>query len=216
MNRSHHNPPPLNTGSTPGDGEQLALFPLHTVLFPGCALELQIFEQRYLQLVRQCLRENTGFVVVLIESGKEVGDTPKIFRLGTKVFISDWRTLENGLLGITVTATQRVRIGSPRARDDGLLTANVRPLPDASPDAQLLQEYSELRDTLKALLAHPLHQRLAVDLDNSVAVFNALAWLLPIHAQAKQHLLEIHDQRELCRQLRAAIVQLQNHGAALV
>ena len=51
-----------------------ALFPLNSVLFPGCILPLQIFEQRYLRLVKTCMRDNHGFVVILISVGKEVGD----------------------------------------------------------------------------------------------------------------------------------------------
>ncbi len=52
--------------------QQLALFPLHTVLFPGGRLPLQIFEARYLDMVSQCLKENSRFVIVLIRDGDEV------------------------------------------------------------------------------------------------------------------------------------------------
>jgi Lon protease-like protein len=50
----------------------LPLFPLHTVLFPGGLLPLKIFEARYLDMARECLREKTPFGVCLLKSGHEV------------------------------------------------------------------------------------------------------------------------------------------------
>ena len=52
---------------------QLRLFPLHTVLFPGMSLPLNVFEPRYLQLVEECVRDEEPFGVVLIREGPEVG-----------------------------------------------------------------------------------------------------------------------------------------------
>src|SRR4051812_50170119 len=51
----------------------IPLFPLHTVLFPGGPLPLRIFETRYVDMVRRCMREATPFGVVLIEDGDEAG-----------------------------------------------------------------------------------------------------------------------------------------------
>ena len=59
---------------TPGNStEELALFPLNTVLFPGGPLPLRIFEPRYVDMVRECLREQRGFGVVLIRAGARSG-----------------------------------------------------------------------------------------------------------------------------------------------
>ena len=43
----------------------LPLFPLNTVLFPGCVLDLQIFEARYLDMISRCMKQGSGFGVVL-------------------------------------------------------------------------------------------------------------------------------------------------------
>src|SRR5579872_3791693 len=51
---------------------ELPLFPLHTVLFPGGHLPLKIFEARYLDMARACLREGTPFGVCLLKSGNEI------------------------------------------------------------------------------------------------------------------------------------------------
>jgi len=45
---------------------QIPLFPLHTVLSPGIALPLHIFEERYRVMVRRCLDTSTPFGIVLI------------------------------------------------------------------------------------------------------------------------------------------------------
>ena len=56
-----------------------ALFPLNTIVFPGGILPLQIFEQRYLTLIKDCMKQETGFVIFLIIEGKEVGSAPQIY-----------------------------------------------------------------------------------------------------------------------------------------
>jgi uncharacterized protein len=53
---------------------ELPLFPLQTVLFPGMPFVLHIFEQRYRQMIGECLRDDQPFGVVLIREGEEVGD----------------------------------------------------------------------------------------------------------------------------------------------
>jgi len=78
---------------------KLPLFPLDTVLFPGCMLDLQIFEARYLDMVSQCLKAGHGFGVVHILDGSEVGAAPASFaRVGCEALIRDWQQLPNGLL----------------------------------------------------------------------------------------------------------------------
>ncbi len=54
----------------------LPLFPLNTVLFPGCILDLQIFEARYLDMIGRCMKQGGGFGVVCILEAKEVGIAP--------------------------------------------------------------------------------------------------------------------------------------------
>ena len=54
-------------------GCEIALFPLNTVLFPGGSLPLRIFEARYIDLVRHCMRTGSGFGIVLILEGVEAG-----------------------------------------------------------------------------------------------------------------------------------------------
>ena len=62
---------------------KLALSPLNTVVFPGEVLPLRIFEPRYLDMVSQCMRTNTGFGACLIKAGREVGQPALIHYTGT-------------------------------------------------------------------------------------------------------------------------------------
>ena len=73
---------------------RLPLFPLHTVLFPGGRLPLRIFEQRYIEMAKACLRDDTSFGVCLILRGAEVlpkgGAAPEFAQTGTLARIETW------------------------------------------------------------------------------------------------------------------------------
>ncbi len=188
-----------------------ALFPLNTVLFPGCALPLQIFEQRYLRLIKTCLKDNHGFVVILISAGKEVGDTPETYSIGSYVDIVDWEMLENGLFGITIQARHRVRVSNPCAQDDGLMTGEIETLPDDAAEANDNLKITDLVDTLKQLEQHPYLEQQAIDTDYASApdVCHKLSQLLPVDALIKQSLLEINNTNERISKLRDLIQRLQ-------
>ncbi|MBT8442446.1 MAG: LON peptidase substrate-binding domain-containing protein, partial [Gammaproteobacteria bacterium] len=79
----------------------IPLFPLKTVLLPGNRLALKIFEPRYLDMIADCLRENSCFGVVLIHKGEEIRGNTDIYSIGTTATISDWEHRADGLLGIT-------------------------------------------------------------------------------------------------------------------
>jgi len=189
-----------------------ALFPLNTVLFPGSILPLQIFEQRYLKLITDCMKHQTGFIVVLISEGKEVGATPQIYRTGCYVEIIDWESLNNGLLGITIQARYRVLLSNSSVRDDGLLPADASPLHSTLDDNAILPDtFKPLSDTLKQLLQHPFADRYRgkVDFDNSADICYRLGELLPISNKEKQLLLETETTEQMLDQLTLHINALQ-------
>ena len=80
--------------------EVIPLFPLHTVLFPGGLLPLKIFEARYIDMVSECLRNDSGFGVCLIRQGHEVGQAAITRSVGTYARIMDFQQYPDGLLGI--------------------------------------------------------------------------------------------------------------------
>jgi len=65
-----------------GHLEPLPLFPLHTVLFPYAPLQLHVFESRYRELIQYCSEEDTGFGIVLIRQGAEVGGEAEPYMVG--------------------------------------------------------------------------------------------------------------------------------------
>jgi Lon protease-like protein len=191
---------------------KLALFPLNTVLFPGSILPLQIFEQRYLSMVKDCMKQQSGFVTVLISEGKEVGSAPRIYQTGCYVEIIDWESLPNGLLGISIQAKHRVRLSNSSVRDDGLLLADttiIESTLDASP--KMPEGFKPLTETLKQLLDHPFaaHYKDAVDFDDTADICYRLSELLPISNKEKQLLLESETAQQMLDQLALHINRLQ-------
>jgi uncharacterized protein len=191
---------------------KLALFPLNTVLFPGSILPLQIFEQRYLNLIKECMKQQTGFVTVLISEGKEVGAAPQIYRVGCYVEIIDWQSLPNGLLGISVQAKYRVRLSDSSVRDDGLLFAETTSLESEFDDSQELPKgFEPLSATLQQLLKHPYaqHYEDTINFDKASDVCFRLSELLPISNKHKQLLLESDTMIQMLDQLALHINALQ-------
>ena len=189
-----------------------ALFPLQTVLFPGSILPLQIFEQRYLTLIKDCMKQQTGFVVVLISEGKEVGKTPQIYCTGCYVEIIDWESLPNGLLGISIQARHRVRLSDSSVRDDGLILAEASPFESTlDENFPLPKVFEPLSETLKQLLNHPFAQRYKGDVDfhNTADICYRLGELLPISNKQKQLLLESETAEQMLDQLALHINALQ-------
>jgi len=189
-----------------------ALFPLNTVIFPGSILPLQIFEQRYLNLIKDCMKQQTGFVTVLISEGKEVGAAPKIYSTGCYVEIIDWESLEGGLLGISIQAKYRVRLSNSSVRDDGLLLAEASPIKSTLDENPTMPEvFRSLSDTLKELLNHPFAERYKnrVDFDNMADICYRLSELLPISNKQKQLLLETETAEQMLDQLALHINALQ-------
>jgi len=189
-----------------------ALFPLNTVLFPGSILPLQLFEQRYLTMIKDCMKQQTGFVTVLISEGKEVGAAPKIYCTGCYVEIIDWETLPNGLLGISIKARHRVKLSNSSVRDDGLLLAEASPIESTlDKNPPMPQAFKPLPDTLKQLLEHPFATQYKdnVDFNNTADICYRLGELLPISNKQKQLLLESETAEQMLDQLALHINALQ-------
>lgn len=105
--------------------ESLPLFPLHTVLLPGAALGLRVFEPRYLDLVRECGRGGSGFGVCLILDGEEAGAPATPAAFGTEALIEDFGTDDDGLLTLRVRGARRFHVQRTRVRDNGLVVAGI-------------------------------------------------------------------------------------------
>ncbi len=187
----------------------IPLFPLHTVLFPGGLLPLRIFEVRYLDMIRTCLKQETGFGVCLIRSGKEVGEIATPYEIGTLAHIVDWNTGADGLLGITARGEQRFRIVSAHTQADRLTFADIEWIAN-DPPLELPPDDLRLSDLLRALierLGHPFAQ-VPGHYADAGWVSARLAELLPLDLHAKQQLLQLQDPLQRLISVRALINEL--------
>lgn len=198
---------------------EIALFPLSSVLMPQARLPLQIFEQRYLDLVARCMRENEGFGVVWLKQGSEVSggslDVPNISELGTYGLIVDWDQLPNGLLGITIEGRQRFSVDALWRESDGLIKARVAMQPSTEP-APLPDQYAGLADVLRGLLRHPQIKRLnlPVQHQDGWTVGYQLAQLLPLEESIKHALLGIDSLQQLLEELDKLLRELSGEAPA--
>lgn len=169
----------------------LPLFPLDTVLFPGCFLDLQIFEARYLDMIGRCMKQGEGFGVVCIVEGEQVGKAPPVVAsIGCEVVIRDFVQQDNGLLGIRVEGVRRFDLQATEVLKDQLLVGQVQWLPDLE-DSPLQEADDDLLALLLALGEHPMVEALDMPrpVDGRQALANQLAYLLPFTEQDKLDLL---------------------------
>ena len=90
----------------------LPLFPLNTVLFPGAALPLQIFEDRYKEMLQDCMAADSRFGAVLIKEGLEVGGPAVPHTTGTMAEIVQVSDEQRGRFLVSCVGRQRFRIRS--------------------------------------------------------------------------------------------------------
>ena len=90
----------------------LPLFPLNTVLFPGAALPLQIFEDRYKEMLQDCMAADSRFGAVLIKEGVEVGGPAVPHTTGTMAEIVQVSDEQRGRFLVSCVGRQRFHIKS--------------------------------------------------------------------------------------------------------
>lgn len=170
-----------------------ALFPLNVVLFPDGPLPLRIFETRYLDMVRRCMREAEAFGVVLIREGSEVGPA-KTFDVGTLAKIVDFHQLSDGLLGLSCLGQQKFRIRTRSLQADGLNIADVDCL-TPEPAVAVPARHARLAKLLENVLPQlgEVYEGFPMRLDDAAWVGHRLAEILPIPLTDKQRYLELED-----------------------
>lgn len=177
------------------DDTSLPLFPLRTVLVPGAALGLRVFEPRYLDLVRECGRRGSGFGICLILDGDEVGTPASPAVIGTEALIEDFDMGADGLLTLRVRGGRRFHVRRTRVRDSGLVVADVDwCAPDPSIDLQ--PEHAVLGLVLRKILEHIDGADQAFPephFDDAAWVGWRLAELLPLEQPHRQLLLQQDD-----------------------
>jgi Lon protease-like protein len=179
--------------------KEVPLFPLPLVLFPGGKLSLQIFEARYLDMVKKCLREQAGFGIVMITGGDLVLATPddqlpEISYCGTYCTIVDFDQSPNGMLSIVVEGDRKFVIRDQYEQPDRLMVSNIEFLV-IEDEVAVPEERQHLSGLLESLMTHEAVQRLGLDCDlgQAVEVGARLTELLPCPNNFKQRMLELKD-----------------------
>jgi Lon protease-like protein len=193
---------------------ELPLFPLNLVLLPGAYLPLRIFEQRYLDMVRDAARDGSGFGVCLVTDTEPDTGAAQHARVGTRALIRDFYTLDDGLLGITAQGDARYRVTSTRVRSSGLLVAEVEWLPEPE-TVPLPVEYE-----LLARIAENFMQQVQENypdyrqeqLEDASWVGYRLTELLPMRDHEKQLLLEMNDPFQRLQALMEALPRFQKNS----
>ena len=193
--------------------KEIALFPLSSALVPHGFLPLQIFEQRYIDLVADCMRNNCGFGVIWLRQGLEISkqgiDTVDVGDYGTYARIVDWDQLANGLLGITVQGCERFHVDDVWRESNGLVKAAVQLEPPLAP-TPMRDAWQSLAVVLKGLEMHPHMQRMNLNIDygNAWEVAYSLIQLLPLEESVKYELLGIASVDELVKELDVLLNQI--------
>jgi uncharacterized protein len=186
---------PLTEAPAPGaPPAHLALFPLNAVLFPAGPLPLRIFETRYTDMIRRCLREQSRFGVVMIRAGGEVGEVTSTADVGTSARIVDFYQLPDGLLGVTCLGERKFRVLRRWLAPDQLNIAEVEWLAPES-EVAVPPEHRGLALLLEKLLPElgELYANVPHRLDEAGWVGSRLAEVLPFALAHKQHWLEVSD-----------------------
>ena len=174
--------------------ETVPIFPLQTVLYPGSLLPLRIFEVRYMDMARACLRDGSAFGVCLIKEGQEVGAPALPEKVGCIARIAECDMEELGILKVKAEGTERFRIVSSEVNKAGLIVAEIEKHEPEGPAGEAAG-FPECAEFLRKVIAGIGPERFAEPLrfEDASWVGFRLAEILPLRNDVKQKLLELTD-----------------------
>lgn len=191
----------------PQNADWLPLFPLKAVLFPDGILPLKVFEARYIDMTRECMKREIPFGVVLIKSGQEVGAAAEPEAVGSLAHITGWDMQELGVMMLNTRGGERFHILETRVLNDQRLEARIEMIAPDVP-APIDDLHVACAKTLKIVMddiaakgqaeygeafVSPFSQ--PIQLENAGWVANRWCEILPIPLKARQKLLELNDAR---------------------
>lgn len=186
----------------------IPIFPLETVMFPGSLLPLKIFEQRYLDMTKACVRDNAPFGVCRIREGREVGVPAIPEQVGCTALIVEWEMPHLGVFHLRTRGQVPFRILQHTTQPGGLIRADVEWLEEAAgvvrPDS-----FAFCRRVLEQIV-----QKLGQDYFFAPLAYDDPRWtsyrlaeVLPLEGEQKQSLLALRDDGERLERLRAYLQQ---------
>lgn len=189
---------------------KIPLFPLDAVLFPGGALPLRIFEPRYLDMISDCMKSESGIGVILIKDGHEAGEAAKVHEFGTISYVSYWHKRTDGMLGITLTGEQRFRVLSTEVKPNQLTLAEVELLPNFE-ESRIEYNPELFIKLLKKIVAQlePPYTTMKSYYDDLDWVSARLIELLPLKLKDKQKMLVMGDVNERVSYLHPLLISME-------
>lgn len=186
--------------------ERLPLFPLSSPALPGGRVALRLFEPRYLDMVSECLRHDSGFGICLIREGGEAGEPAMPYGTGTEMRIIDWDRQPDGLLGITAEGMHKIRVHGLDVEANKLVVGRVERLPP-EPAEPVPERCRALVQVLERIL-----QQLDGIVHYDQPQWNDAAWvggrlteLLPLNDRVRQYLVELDNPTARLDELRQAL-----------
>jgi uncharacterized protein len=179
----------------------VTIFPLGTVLFPGGVLPLRIFEARYVDMVRQCMRNDEPFGVCLITEGNEVGKPADHEQVGCATRIVNFDKEPSGILNLRTIGEQRFKINSSKVNHQGLIIAEIEHI-NAEDDAAIPSDMDRCTKVVEQVIAElvetepdPMKRVLEPPylLKSASWVSHRLCEILPFGPSSKQLMLELND-----------------------
>jgi Lon protease-like protein len=178
----------------PPHPKTIPLFPLKAVLFPGGILPLKIFETRYMDMAKACLKDGSVFGVCLIREGQEVGKPAVPETIGCTARITDWDMEQLGVLQVRTLGEERFRIVGSRDNGKGLLIGDVE-MVSADEEMVVPVEFQGCAELVRKVIENVGDQAFAKPYryEDAGWVGFRLAEFLPIKLAAKQKLMELSD-----------------------
>lgn len=189
---------------------KLPLFPLQTVLLPGTALPLHVFEPRYREMVGRCLEHDETFGVCLILEGEEVGGPAIPRRIGTEAGIIACQRYRDGRYDLVVEGRRRFEV-LDLDRGRRYLQADVRFLPEAAGAdeglaeavARMFESWLETAELQGVAVADETWK----DISPDVLPYR-IAAALPLADETRQEILEMPHAGERLRRVAELLMAL--------
>lgn len=185
---------------------EVPLFPLKLVLFNGSLFELEIFEPRYLRMVRRALANETGIGIVYLAQGSEVykndEDPIELAKIGTLCSIKHTEVIDESRIHIVIEGGAKFRVKSSWIEDDHLNMGLVEFLREdiKRPLRPQDEELAELFDHMNEFRLAEGQPKMTVEENSASALSYRLSEVLPMSMEFRQTLLEIdHPYRRLDR-----------------
>ncbi len=177
----------------PAPAETVPIFPLATVLYPGMRLPLRIFEPRYMDMAKACLKHDSAFGVCLIREGEEVGTPAVPETVGCLARIAEWDMETVGILKVKAQGLERFRLLRTKTTGAGLILGDIERM--GAEAAAEPPELAESADFVRKVVAALGSARFAEPYryDDASWVGFRLAEILPLRTPVKQKLLELTD-----------------------